>query len=191
MACAMLFDIPPQLPPGFTYTPGFITIQEEKELIDRIRSTDLNAFKFHGYEGRRRTANYGYDWSFENRTLSRGRAIPEHFQWLIGKVSDQVGLPVDHVVQLLLIEYPPGAVINWHRDAPPFGMIMGLSLHGDRVFRLRPREQKYQVRSAIISLPVAARSLYTMDGEARWEWEHATKPEKDVRYSITMRTLKK
>jgi alkylated DNA repair dioxygenase AlkB len=186
----LLFDLPPTLPPGFTYTPDFITLEEEQDLIQHIQVTELKAFQFHGYEGKRRTANYGYDWSFEKRTLSKGRPIPEHFHWLIERVAGQVDLPQERTVQLLLIEYPPGAVINWHRDAPPFDMIMGISLQGDRTFRLRPHDKGKQGRGSIISLPVAPRSLYTMHGEARSEWEHATLPVEEVRYSITVRTLK-
>jgi alkylated DNA repair dioxygenase AlkB len=185
-----LFDLPPALPPGFTYTSEFITPEEEQELIGHIVGTGLKTFHFHGFQAKRRTLNHGYDWSFENRTLSRGRPIPEHFEWLIGKVARQVGLAQERIVQLLLIEYPPGAVINWHRDAPHFDMIMGISLHGERIFRLRPHDRKKQGRSAIIPLPVAPRSLYTMHGEARSEWEHSTQPVDEARYSITMRTLR-
>jgi alkylated DNA repair dioxygenase AlkB len=185
-----LFDIDPNLPLGFTYTPNFITPSEEQELIEAIRAIEMKAFQFHGYEGKRRTKNYGYNWSFENRTLSKGLPIPSHFQWLIDRVARQISIPPDRIVQLLLIEYPPGAVINWHRDAPPFDVIMGISLYGDRIFRLRPHDKNKQGRSSIISLPIAPRSLYTMQGEARSEWEHSTQLVDEVRYSITMRTLK-
>lgn len=190
LVMSMLFDVPPVLPPGFSYRPEFISSEEEQRLIGQIRNTELKAFQFHGYEGKRRTANYGYNWSFEKRTLSKGRPIPEHFHWFIERAAGHSGIPAEEIVQLLLIEYPPGAIINWHRDAPPFGTIMGLSLCGERTFRLRPHDKKKQGRGSIISLRVAPRSLYVIQVEARSEWEHATLPEDDVRYSITLRTLR-
>jgi alkylated DNA repair dioxygenase AlkB len=82
-------------------------------------------------------------------------------------------------------------VINWHGDAPPFDAIAGILLLSDCTFRLRPYERAKQGRSAIISLPVQRRSLYLMQGEVRRDWQHAIAPVKGLRYSITLRTLKK
>ena len=81
-------------------------------------------------------------------------------------------------------------MINWHRDAPPFGLIAGISLRSDCTFKLRPYDKTKQGRSSTRSLLVERRSLYVMQGEVRSEWEHSTAPVKDIRYSITLRTLK-
>ncbi|MGV3657809.1 MAG: alpha-ketoglutarate-dependent dioxygenase AlkB, partial [Chitinophagaceae bacterium] len=95
------------------------------------------------------------------------------------------------ISELLVTEYPPGSVINWHRDAPPFDTIIGISLLSDCVFKLRPYDKAKQERKATISLPVQRRSLYVMKDSARTEWEHSIAPVKQTRYSITLRTLKK
>jgi alkylated DNA repair dioxygenase AlkB len=91
----------------------------------------------------------------------------------------------------LVTQYPVGSVINWHRNAPPFDIIAGLSLFSDCIFKLRPHDKAKQKRNAVISIPVKKRSLYIIQGIARSEREHSTAAVKDVRYSITMRTLRK
>jgi len=82
-------------------------------------------------------------------------------------------------------------VINWHRDAPPFDLIAGVSLLTDATFRLRPYDKEKQGRGSVISFTAERRSLYVMQGPSRSEWQHSIAPVKAVRYSITLRTLKK
>ena len=83
-----------------------------------------------------------------------------------------------------------GSVINWHRDAPPFDIIAGISLLSDCSFKLRPYDKTKRKRNTIISFPVQRRSLYIMEGVARSEWEHSIAAVKQLRYSITLRTLR-
>src|SRR5215218_2024995 len=123
-----LFSLQPVYPEGFLYLDNFITPEEEAGLFQTITPMILHTFHFQGYEARRKVASFGYDWSFEKRTLSKGKDIPQPFQWLVEKVAKQLRLPVEAFKELLVTEYPEGAVINWHRDAPPFDLIAGLSL---------------------------------------------------------------
>jgi hypothetical protein len=123
-----LFSIDADLPKGFSYTPDFISAEDESELLKLISQFELQAFQFHAYEGKRRVASFGYDWSFEKRTLSKGEEIPKEFDWLIQKTAHHSGTNVSDFAELLITEYPVGSVINWHRDAPPFEMIAGISL---------------------------------------------------------------
>lgn len=60
----------------------------------------------------------------------------------------------DAFAELLITEYPVGSVINWHRDAPPFDLIAGISLMADCTFRLRPNDKAKQTRASVISFPV-------------------------------------
>ena len=186
-----LFPIQPEMPEGFSYTPEFISIDEEEELIKQVKSTELHPMIFQGFEAKRKVASFGFDYSFENRTLRKGTTIPDAFNQLIGKVAVQAGITPDQFAELLVTEYPPGAVINWHRDAPPFDLIAGISLLSDCIFRFRPHDKTKQGRKSITSLAVTRRSLYFIDGIARKEWQHSTSPVKETRYSITLRTLKK
>ena len=185
-----LFPVEPELPPGFHYYPQFINEEEESTLLQAIGETELHTFLFQGYEAKRKVASFGYDWSFEKRVLSKGKDIPESFSWLLQKLAAFMDIRPDHFAELLVTEYPPGSVINWHRDAPPFDIIAGISLLSDCLFRLRPQEKAKQNRKAVISLPVQRRSLYIMQGMARTQWQHSTAPVKQTRYSITLRSLK-
>jgi len=105
-------------------------------------------------------------------------------------VSRQISVAANQFAELLVIEYPPGAVMNWHRDAEPFDLIAGISIMEDCTFRLRPQEKAKQTRTSVISFPVKRRSLYVMKGPARTDWQHSVTPVKQTRYSITLRTLK-
>jgi alkylated DNA repair dioxygenase AlkB len=185
-----LFPIEPAFPEGFSYYPSIISDKEERTLLDDISKTELHSFLFQGYEAKRKVASYGYDWSFEKRVLSKGKEIPSAFHKLIEKVAMHISISSESIAELLITEYPVGSVINWHRDAPPFDLIAGISLLSDCIFKLRPHDPAKQKRNAIISFPVERRSLYIMQGPARTDWQHSIAAVKEVRYSITLRTLK-
>jgi alkylated DNA repair dioxygenase AlkB len=155
-----------------------------------IRSVELHTFIFQGYEAKRRVASFGYDYSFTNRQLTKGKPIPHEFDFLIRRVAAHLNILQENFVELLLTEYPVGSVINWHRDAPPFDVIAGISLAADCIFKLRPHRKEDQNRKSIINLPVARRSLYVIAGASRSEWQHSTAPVTEVRYSITLRTVR-
>jgi alkylated DNA repair dioxygenase AlkB len=134
----------------------------------------------------------GYPGScFKNSYGSPGEIIPSEFDTLIQKVAEHVNIKEEDFKELLVTEYPPGAVINWHRDAPPFDVIAGISLHSKCTFKLRPHDKLKQGRKTMVSLTIEPRSLYVIKGVARTDWEHSTAPVEQTRYSITLRTLRK
>jgi alkylated DNA repair dioxygenase AlkB len=184
-----LFPVEPKFPNGFIYTNDFLTADEEENLLHEISRISLHTFLFHGYEAKRKVASFGYDYSFEQKSISQGREIPTEFQWLIQKVNDFLG-GTRNFAELLITEYPVGSVINWHRDAPPFETIAGISLLSDCVFRFRPHDKTRRGRKSVISIETKRRSLYVMEGESRSEWEHSILPVAATRYSITLRTLR-
>ena len=185
-----LFPIEPDFPPGFSYTPDFLTEDEEKELHKEIQKIELSNFNFQGFKANRKIASFGYDYSFDNGSLTRGKDIPSTFNFLIEKVSRHLSIKPGEFAELLVTEYPVGSVINWHRDAPPFDVIGGISLMADCTFRLRPYDKSKQTKTSVISFPVKRRSLYIIKGEARTDWQHSITPVKQIRYSITLRTLR-
>jgi alkylated DNA repair dioxygenase AlkB len=187
----ILFPAELKLPEGFFYQPDFLTEKEERDLLHEISGIRLHTFLFQGFEAKRKVKSFGYDYSFDKKSLSEGESIPSVFHPIIKKVADLLSLATSDFAELLLTEYPIGSVINWHRDAPPFELIAGISLRSDCTFRLRPQEKAKQSRSSIISFPVKRRSLYVMQGPARSDWQHSISPVKQVRYSITLRTLRK
>lgn len=185
-----LFPLALHLPQGFEYYPDFIDAGEEAMLLQEIASTELHTFLFQGFEAKRRVASFGYDYSFDKKSLSKGKDIPIAFDDLIEKAAKLTGRNKVDFAELLVTQYPVGSVINWHRDAPPFDIIVGISLASNCVFRLRPHEKAKQTRASLISLEVKRRSLYVIRDEARTDWQHSTMPVKAVRYSITLRTLR-
>lgn len=186
-----LFPIDSLYPAGFNYYPDFLSTTEEDDLIKEITAIELHEFNFQGFTAKRRVASFGYDYSFDKRALSKGKDIPITFHSLITKVSKHTRIPAEEFAELLVTQYPVGSVINWHRDAPPFDVIAGISLLADCTFRLRPQDKLKQNRNAIITVPVKRRSLYVIEGIARSEWQHSISPVKNMRYSITLRTLRK
>lgn len=185
-----LFDELPVLPEGFHYYPDFITQAEEQQLMAAIQQLELHAMVFHQYTAKRKVASFGYDYNFSTRKLTKGMAIPDSFNWIIDRVAEQLFTSRDRIAELLITEYPIESVINWHRDAPPFETIAGISLGADCTFKLRPYDKSLRSGKFITSLTVRQRSLYIMQGPAREAWEHSITPVAAVRYSITFRTLR-
>lgn len=184
-----LFPLENNTPEGFQYFPNFISADEESNLVSVINGLELKNMIFQGYEAKRKTASFGFDWSFDKRILTQGKPIPAEFEWLMHKSASHLHIQPEQVAELLVTEYPPDSVINWHRDAPPFDIIIGISLQSDCVFKFRPYDKARQNRKNIVNMNVAARSLYVIQGEARTNWEHSIAPVKRQRYSITLRTL--
>src|SRR5688572_32265118 len=110
-----LFDISPTLPPGFSYFPDFLTTEEEELLHQQILKIDLHNMIFQGFEAKRKTASFGYDYSFDKRQLTKGKEIPRSFSSLIQRVGEKVEVKVEDFAELLVTEYPVGSVINWHK----------------------------------------------------------------------------
>jgi alkylated DNA repair dioxygenase AlkB len=97
------------------------------------------------------------------------------------------GVQAEALVEALVQRYPEGATIGWHRDAPSFGLVVGVSLGSAcrlRFRRGRPRER------TTVELELAPRSGYVLAGKARWRWEHGIPPTRELRYSVTFRTLR-
>lgn len=184
-----LFPDYPVTPQGFEYYPDFLDEVEEKQLVDVVQGLELNPLIFQGFEAKRKVRSYGFDYHFNTRSISPGLDVPAGLNFLHEKVAEWTGILVEDLAEVLVTEYPPGSVINWHRDAPPFDIIAGVSLLGDCRFKLRPYDKEKQGKKSVVTLSVSRRSIYIIRGEARTNWEHCTAPVSTTRYSITFRTL--
>ena len=185
-----LFPEEPIFPEGFFYYPDFLNKEEEDVLCTEISKLELHNLEYHGYKANRKTVSFGYDYNFENNQLTKGKDIPSSFDFLIEKVAKHLSIAQTMFAELLVTEYPAGTVINWHRDVPQFNLIAGISLLADCTFRLRPYNKVKPTRASVISFPVQRRSLYVMKDVARTKWQHSITPVKQIRYSVTLRTLK-
>ena len=71
-----LFDPEPSvLPEGFRYQPDCLDASEERTLAAAIAALPLTPFAFHGFEGKRRVASFGWGYDFAQARLRRAEPI--------------------------------------------------------------------------------------------------------------------
>ena len=188
---ADLFRTEHELPEGFAFQPEFLARTEESSLLDSIRALPLNEAKYKQFTARRRTVSYGSQYDFDANVLLSAPALPPFLDPLREKAAQWIGAQPRQFVHALVSEYRPGAPLGWHRDVPQFEVIVGVSLGGTCVMRLRPyKPGEKQNRRDVIALTLEPRSAYCMRGPARWGWQHCIVAAKELRYSITLRTAR-
>lgn len=183
-----LFDDPGALPEGMRHTHELLTPPEEAELVATIAALEFRAFRFRGFEGKRRVVSFGWAYDFEGGGLRPAEPLPGFLVPIRAKAAAFAGLGPDDLPHALVTEYAPGAAIGWHRDRPEFGDVLGVSLGATCRFRMRRRVGSGWERRMI---ELRARSVYLLRGPARTEWEHSIPPVEATRYSITFRTLRR
>lgn len=177
----------PCLLPGLSAQGEFLTAAEEDILIARIEAAELTPFRFQQWEGKRLTHSYGWHYDFETSAFSRTEPLPKWLLPIAARAAKFANIEPDRIAQALLISYGPGAGIGWHRDRPVFEHVIGISLGAATTMRFRRRNEAKFERFA---LPLAPRSIYHLDGEARSDWEHSISAMEAARWSITLRTLR-
>src|SRR5579884_4538832 len=118
------------LPEGFLVTPGFLEEAEERSLIEYIRTVPFGSVRMHGVTAKRRVAQFGWLYSFEGFQLTPAAAIPGELEAPRERAAAVAGICAEEFSEALITEYPVGAGIGWHRDAPHFGMVAAISLGG-------------------------------------------------------------
>ena len=184
----------PELPAGFVYRADFISAQEEAELIEAIREVEFSTFEMRGVVARRRVAFFGssYD-AGRTKTLP----LPDFLLPLRERAATFAGVDASALAMALINQYPPGAPIGWHRDAPQYDMVFGTSLLSACRMMFRPyvspsaqRAAAGQRRKATHEITLDRRSAYLMAAESRSAYEHHIPAVAELRYSITFRTLR-
>lgn len=174
------------LPRGFAYHPAVLEEVEEVELASRLEGLDFAAVTMRGMVARRRAKHFGWVYGYESWRITPGPPIPDFLGAVRRRAALLAGVTSDALAEVLVNAYPPGAGIGWHRDAPQFGVVIGVSLLGECRLRFqRGRGPARQTRAVTI----APRSVYVLAGAARYEWQHSVPPTKTLRYSVTFRTL--
>ena len=181
-----LFGGAPALPEDFIYQPEFIDAAEESALLAEIARLPLEEAKYREYTARRRIAYFGFGYDFSANRLGEAPPAPAFLEPLREKVAAWIGVAPASLEQALVTEYRPGTPLGWHRDAPDFERVAGVSLGGWARMRLR---QYPRGKDKPIVLELAPRSAYWMHGAARWRWQHSIPATRELRYSITFRTL--
>jgi DNA oxidative demethylase len=179
---------PVNLPDGFALAEDFLDASEEAALIEFTGTVCFGIVRMHGVEAKRRVAQFGWRYSFESYRLTPAQPVPDALLGLRERIAWKAGIAAVDFSEVLVTEYPPGAGIGWHRDAPHFGIVAGVSLGAACRMRFRRGEAK-QRETLAVELP--ARSLYLLTGSVRRDWQHTIPPVKELRWSITFRTLRR
>jgi alkylated DNA repair dioxygenase AlkB len=187
-----LFD--EDLPPDLRYQPDFISSAEESALLGEISRVEFSTFEMHGVAARRRVAFFGH--TYDAGKAPASSEMPPFLLDLRGRVARWAGAEDAAFVMALINEYPPGAPIGWHRDAPQYGIVAGVSLLSSCLMKFRPyvtsqtRPSTPRRRTATHEITLERRSSYLMAGDARSAYEHHIPAVSELRYSITFRTLR-
>jgi alkylated DNA repair dioxygenase AlkB len=186
----------PDTPPGFEYREDFISAAEEASLVAHIAAVEFSNFEMRGVVAKRRVAFFGASYD-----ESRGpeRPIPDFLRPLIDRAASWAGVEPEAFAMALINEYRPGAPIGWHRDAPQYDIVVGISLLSPARMRFRPYVSPGEIRlkadttsrrKTTHEILLPPRSGYVLKGEARNGYEHHIPAVDALRYSLTFRTLR-
>jgi alkylated DNA repair dioxygenase AlkB len=176
------------LVPGFIYEPDFLRESEEAALLDEIRELPLQEAEYKQYRARRRIKSYGGRYDYNAKRLHAAEPIAPFLHPLRQRIADWSRRPAEDFTHALIAEYAPGTPLGWHRDVPEFELVVGVSLAAPGTMRLRRYPPR--LREPSVALSLAPRSVYRLEGQARWQWQHRIVPTPGLRYSITFRTLR-
>lgn len=173
---------------GLKYLPDFLSHDEEAQLLEVVRTLSLHPAKYKEYLARRQVVSFGGSYDFDTNMLQPTVGLDERLVPLRDRVAKWLGVDREQLVQVLVSEYAPGTPLGWHRDVPDFEAVAGVSLGNEAVLRFRPYPPDAAAKRQVVQLEVAPRSIYRMEGAARWAWQHCVPPVKAQRWSITFRT---
>jgi alkylated DNA repair dioxygenase AlkB len=172
------------LPEGLTFAESFVSPTEEQGLLAFFETLEFETITMRGRAARRTVRHYGMQYEYRKRDVQPGEPIPAEILFVRDRCAALMGRDPSDLVQLLVQRYPAGAGIGWHKDAPIFGdEIAGVSLLG------RSRLQLRDATGVVTTVDLPPRSAYVMAGRARWDYEHTIPATRELRYSLTFRTL--
>lgn len=182
-------------PAGFAYQAAFITRDEERDLLGAISErVTFSTFEMRGVVARRRVAFFGRSY---DAASAPSPEIPPFLMPLRDRLADWAGVRPMQFAMALINDYPPGAPIGWHRDAPQYDIVAGVSLLSPCRMRFRPYQRPKDGngsprarRLATHEVLLEPRSAYVMRQDARSAYEHHVPAVSEQRYSITFRTLR-
>jgi DNA oxidative demethylase len=175
------------LPEGLIYVRGFLAEAEERDVLTVLATFELQPYVLHDTPSRRLVRSFGAARVAGAYDVGPVVPIPAGLEWLRERCAGLMGREPEELMQLLVSRYPPGAGIGWHRDAPQFGDVSGISLlTACRMRFRRGRTRAWETAELILE----SRSAYVLSGPARTQWEHHIPPVAAERWSVTFRTLR-
>jgi alkylated DNA repair dioxygenase AlkB len=182
------------LPDGFHYRDDFISSDDEASLVEAIGGLEFSAFEMRGVVARRRVAFFGRSYDASGAAAA---PLPAFLFGLRDKVAEWANVDSHAFAMALINEYPPGAPIGWHRDAPQYDVVAGISLLSACRMKFRPYVRPNvhgsasgRPRTATHAITLEPRSAYLMTAESRNAYEHHIPAVTTLRYSITFRTVR-
>jgi alkylated DNA repair protein (DNA oxidative demethylase) len=173
-------------PAGLLYQAEIISEDEERILIAHIRDLPFSQIRMHGVVARRQVVHFGWVYDYESWKTTPGPPIPVFLLSLRARAAELIGCAPEQLAEVLVTQYPPGAGIGWHRDAPMFGTVVGVSLLS--ACRLSFQRRKANARESFV-ITLEPRSAYVLRGVARYAWQHSIHRTPSLRYSVTFRTI--
>lgn len=179
-------DTPPE---GLFYIPRFISPEEETALLAHVQAQPFAPYDHHGYKANREVVYFGMQGGYNGvGAEDKAEPMPEWLLPLRDKIAHAAGLDAAELEMALVARYTPGAGIGWHRDRPQFGpTVFGVSLQSDAQMRFR---RYVEATEEMYKINLEHGSAYIMSGPSRSVWQHGMNPVKELRYSITFRTIK-
>jgi hypothetical protein len=180
-------------PPGFEYRDDFISVADEVDLVNHINKIAFANFEMHGVVAKRRVAFFGASY---DRAEGPSPPIPEFLWGVRERLAEWSGVGAADFAMALINEYTPGSPIGWHRDAPQYDIVAGLSLLSSCKMRFRPYLSPKEAgratsrRMTTHEILLMPRSAYIISADARSRYEHSIPAVSELRYSITFRTLR-
>jgi hypothetical protein len=182
------------VPDGFHYRGDFITGDDEASLVDELGRLEFSRFEMRGVAARRRVAFFGGSYEIAGTLTS---PLPAFLMPLRHMMATWAGMDAGAFAMALINQYPPGAPIGWHRDAPQYDVVAGISLLSSCRMKFRPYVRQAEApgedrrRTATHEITLERRSAYLMTGDSRNAFEHHIPAVTSLRYSITFRTVRR
>lgn len=174
---------------GLRYQRDFLSPDDEQQLIAEVERLEYQQVVMRGQPARRTVLHFGFDYDYEGWKIHPTTPPPPWLAALRDRCAALLEMEAEALEQFLVARYPPGATIGWHRDAPMFGEpVIGVSLGSPCRMRFR---KKTNAGFETDELAIEPRSLYVLAGAARTKWQHSIPAVKGLRWSITMRTIRR
>lgn len=173
---------------GLSYLVDWITNEEEQDLLTHIENLPFSEVRMHGVTAKRQVVHFGWNYGYDSWQIVPTDSIPPWLCPIKERAAGLIAVPAEAIEEVLVTRYAPGAGIGWHRDAPLFGpLVVGLSLAGTCRMRF---QRQIGTRRSVAEIKLAPRSTYILQGPARFQWQHSIPPIRELRYSITFRTIR-
>src|SRR3989344_3129452 len=180
-------------PSGLIYVADLISREEESQLIEFFENDQKkHPWKTAGVRAVRLVKHYGYQYPYTRKLeLKLSDPIPSVINDIIIQKLSKIDVLANFKPdQAIVNRYLSGQGISAHADHPElFGdtvVSISLGCKATMIFNKEGCNKFNQI--------VKPRSIYVMQGEARYEWTHEmlkTKTQCTTRYSVTFREINK